>query len=59
MEELLLNIINRLQNGENINDEKLAQIIRASNKGVTDKRHNAKKYLMPTYLLIKNNDVQK
>lgn len=49
MDKLIQNIINKLAAGCEISEDKLATIIRASNKGKHGK-HNAKKYLMPYYL---------
>ncbi|MDO5329298.1 MAG: tRNA uridine(34) 5-carboxymethylaminomethyl modification radical SAM/GNAT enzyme Elp3 [Coriobacteriia bacterium] len=49
MQEIFKEIIDRIRAGKNTNAEKLAAIIRKSNRGKKN-NHNAKKYLLPYYL---------
>lgn len=54
MEKIIADIITRIEASEKINEDKLNSIIRYHNRGITDKRHHAKKYLLPYFLEQKN-----
>ena len=54
MEEILLEILDRLRAGETLDAKALQRLIRAHNEGIPDNRdHYAKKQLMPFYLRTK------
>ena len=60
MDELIKNIISTLKNGDSITENKLANLIRRANRGKIDNSsHIAKKYIMPYYLNVKSNDIDK
>ena len=54
MEQLLQNIIDLLKRGEQIDGNRLAQLVRQANTGVSDvSKHVSKKKLLPFYLELK------
>ena len=60
MEDILLDILDRLRAGEALDATALQRLIRAHNEGIPDNRnHFAKKQLMPFYLRTKAEDPQR
>ncbi len=57
MEKIILDILNVLRDGKDLDEQLLAKIIHAHNSGIKDnKRHHAKKKLLPYYLKVKQSD---
>lgn len=56
MDNLIRDIVEEIRKRGNVDEERLARLIRASNKGKVNEPHNAKKYLMPHYLEVKANN---
>ncbi len=57
MEDILLEILEKLRNGESLDARGLQRLIRAHNRDIPDNRdHFAKKQLMPFYLRTKADD---
>ena len=60
MESLLEDILNALRSVETLDEKELAQFFYRHNKGLApDKKHYAKKRLLPYYLTIKENDPER
>ncbi|MCL2631653.1 MAG: tRNA uridine(34) 5-carboxymethylaminomethyl modification radical SAM/GNAT enzyme Elp3 [Coriobacteriia bacterium] len=56
MNEILLQILDRLRSGETIDDRLLQQIFHAHNRQLETEQHIAKKHLLPYYLKTKSSE---